>query len=159
MKSSETTQKIAAALVKVHKEIETIPFDAKNPFFKSKYTSLTAIMETIRPMLAKHGLFVLQGAGFHHTDSEGAITAITVDTSLIHESGEFYTIGVVVPLARGKDGVTPQAAGAAITYAKRYGVSAVLALVTDEDDDGNMASGRSHGEASARRPVRKAVHR
>lgn len=155
MKTSASIVNLAAALVAVQEELKTIPFDAKNPFFKSKYTTLTAIMETVRPILAKHGLAVVQGAGFHHANDVGEIVAITIDTTLLHESGEYITIGTVMPITRGKEGYTPQGAGAAISYGKRYGVSAILALVTDEDDDGNAASGRS-STREERRPARTA---
>lgn len=143
MHHSESLANLAPALARVQQRVKTIPFDAKNPFFKSKYASLPAILEIVRPLLAEEGLSLVQGAGFHHVDSEGNIVGITVDTSLIHESGEFVTIGAVMPLAKDKNGeVNPQGAGAATTYGRRYGVSLILSLATDEDDDGNAASGR-----------------
>jgi hypothetical protein len=50
---------------------------------------------------------------------------------------------MVIPLAK----PSPQEYGSALTYARRYAVSAIIGIVADEDDDGNRAQGH---EASGR---------
>ena len=60
MTMSETIGAIAPALVKAQAEIKPITKDSTNPAFRSKYTSLDAIMEVVRPVLAKNGLIVVQ---------------------------------------------------------------------------------------------------
>lgn len=155
MKHSESIAKLAAALVAAQAELRAVGMDAVNPHFKAKYASLDNIIETIRPTLARHKLAVVQGATLPESNSEGKVTGFTVETMLVHESGEWLTSGVVMPIAK----ADPQGAGAAITYGRRYGLSAILSLATDEDDDGNAASkqrsgavgGRTSGSANADR--------
>jgi hypothetical protein len=139
MKVSETgIANLAAALAKAQGEIKSIAKDRTNPHFKNRYATLDAILETVRPTLAKHGLALVQGATAPSYDEAGRVTAIVVETMLVHASGEHLTNGCVIPIAK----LDPQAAGGAMTYGRRYGVSALLALATDEDDDGNVASPR-----------------
>lgn len=135
MKTSSTLAALAPALAKVNAELRTIVKDSTNPHFKNSYASLDTILETVRPILTKHGLSLLQGASTPHTDESGRIAAFSVETMLLHTSGEFISNSAVMPLAK----ADPQGAGGAMTYGRRYGVSALLALATDEDDDGNSA--------------------
>jgi hypothetical protein len=88
------------------------------------------IVETIRPILAEHDLAIMQGA----SSDDGKV--LTVETMLVHKSGEWMASDVVVPMAK----IDPQGAGGALTYGRRYGLSALLNIVSDEDDDGNQAS-------------------
>jgi hypothetical protein len=128
MTTSESTKEISAALVGFHKEVGKIAKDAKNPFFKSKYASLSGILDTISEPLVNNGLSVVQ-----FPEGENGLT-----TRLTHTSGEWmestYTMKPV------KD--TPQDRGSAITYQRRYAIGAILSLNIDEDDDANKASGR-----------------
>ena len=133
MKHSESMAKLATALVQAQADLKSITKDGTNPHFKSKYVTLDAIIDTVRPVLASHGLTLVQG-GFPDMDVRPEIFG--VETILLHDSGEWISTTVEVPLGK-KD---PQGAGAAITYGRRYGISSLLVLATDEDDDGNSAS-------------------
>jgi hypothetical protein len=93
-------------------------------------------MDEVRPILAKHGLTVIQGMTVPHTDDNGAVRSFVLETMLLHKSGEFLTNAAVMPVSKND----AQGVGSAITYGRRYGVSALLALATDEDDDGNAGS-------------------
>lgn len=135
MKHSDSLASLAPALVKATAQLRAVPKDSVNPHFKSKFASLDAIMGEVRPVLAQHGLTVLQGAGTPHTDEAGRLTAVAVETMLLHTSGEWMSSSVVMPLGK----VDPQGAGAAVSYGRRYGIAALLAIVADEDDDGNSA--------------------
>ena len=121
--------KLATALVGLQADLKPVEKSAANPFFKSKYAPLPAVMEAVQPLLAKHKLAVSQFVT--HLDGQSALRTI-----LLHESGQL--IEDVQPLLLAKQ--DPQGQGSAITYARRYGVMAVLGLVADEDDDGNAAS-------------------
>lgn len=145
MKQSETIAKLSAALVSAHRSIQPIAKDSVNPHFKSKFASLDAIMTDVRPILAENGLAIIQGATTPHTTENGIVTAFTVETQLVHASGEWVLSSVVMPIIK----ADPQGAGAAITYGRRYGISALLGLSTDDDDDGNSASQRSEGNGRA----------
>ena len=87
MTMSETIGAIAPALVKAQAEIRPIVKDSTNPAFRSKYTSLDAIMEVVRPVMAKHGLFVVQSV-LDTIDGEHS-TSIMVESRVIHASGEW----------------------------------------------------------------------
>jgi hypothetical protein len=106
--------------------VESIKKDAKNPFFKSSYASLSNILDAIKEPLIESGLSILQ----FPTGDYG------LTTILLHESGEYlkseYTMRPV------KD--EPQGRGSAITYARRYALASILCLNIDEDDDGNTAT-------------------
>lgn len=58
--SSSSITSIAPALLKVQQAMKPITKDAENPFLKNKYTSLSAVLETIRPVLTENGLVLVQ---------------------------------------------------------------------------------------------------
>lgn len=120
---------LAAALVAAQGEFAAIPKTADNPFFKSKYAPLEAVVEVTQPILAKHGLAVAQ----FPTVLDGELALRTV---LMHSSGQSMSDTMWLCAAK-RD---PQGQGAAITYARRFAYMAVLGLVADADDDGNQAT-------------------
>ncbi len=136
MTSSETTATLCAALVAAQGGLRPIAKDGKNPAFRSRYATLDGIMETVRPALAAHGLAVVQGVVHPETGEGGRLVGITVETRLVHTSGEWLASVVPVPVAKGD----AHGLGSALSYGRRYGLSALLALSTDEDDDGNAAA-------------------
>lgn len=136
MITSPSVKLIAAALVKVHAALKAITKDRANSHFGNRYATLDAIMDEIRPLLAAESLFIVQGGYDGCLVQLGSVFAVAVTTHLFHESGEFIGQSVTIPLAK----VDPQGAMAAYTYARRAGVSAILGLSTEDDDDGNKAS-------------------
>ena len=128
--------KMAEALVAALAELENPPRDAKATVptksggqFSYTYASLPAIIDHVRPTLAKHGLAVTQEA---LTDGD----FVGVRTTIHHTSGAVWVNGpLVLPM-----GGTAQNAGSAITYARRYALCAALGIASDEDDDGAAAS-------------------
>lgn len=131
MLHSETIASLAAALTKAQGEMPAVPKNSTNPHFKSKFASLDGIIERTKPVLAKHGLAIVQGAS-----GEAAPGTVGVEMMLLHASGEWLMSQVTVPLAKND----PQGVGSAITYGRRYLVAAMLSLASDEDDDGNSSS-------------------
>ena len=146
MKHSESIASLAAALVKASGEMKPIVKDRTNPHFKNKYATLDAITEAVRPVLARHGLTVVQGAVAPDSD-QGHLTGFAVETMVIHASGEWMSNAVFMPI----DKASAQASGSAISYGRRYGLSALLGLTTDEDDDGEMAVNHAPRAAIANR--------
>jgi len=126
MNKSESITELAKALVKFHSVMGKVSKDAKNPFFKNKYASLSNIIEAVTKPLNDNGLSVLQLP---------CIEGLT--TTLLHESGEWISSTSSTPV---KDATDPQKLGSAITYARRYALGAVLSLNIDEDDDGQKAA-------------------
>lgn len=120
---------LASALVKAQAEMTGAKKDSANPFFKSKYADLSAVMEAIRPALSAHGLGFVQVC--HDADNQAI-----VETVIIHESGETYSCGKTsVPVSKGD----AQGYGSAITYARRYSLQTAFG-VPSVDDDGNGAA-------------------
>ena len=130
--SSEQIDELAKALVKAQGEFESVDKTADNPFFKSTYAPLPAVVKAATPILAKHGLAVIQTLGY-------VLDEDTLTTRLIHESGQWVEDMMRLHLTK-KDS---QGLGSATTYARRYSYMAILGLVADEDDDGNKASPRA----------------
>lgn len=132
MKKSESITKINKALVEFHKQVKQPMKDANNPFFKSKYVPLENVVEAIDEVAPSLGLSFTQWAS---NDVNGRVG---VSTMLLHESGEYIEYDPVYMKA---DKETAQGAGALISYLKRYSLSAVFGITSDQDDDGNYASG------------------
>lgn len=146
------------SLVVAHQHITPVTKDRTNTYYSNKYATLDNILETIRPILFGHGLMIVQGG------VDAPKGSIAVETLLAHISGEWISSVYTVPLTPiGKKGEvtepTAQAAGSAITYARRYGVSSMLALATEDDDDGNDASktGPYAPEATQSQPTPKSA--
>ena len=116
----------AEALVAAIGELANVPKTASNPYFKSKYAPLDAIVEATRPVLLKHGLAITQSPLF----MEGMAG---VETTIIHKGGHSTTTTLLLPL---KD-QSPQGVGGAITYARRYALAAVCGIASEDDLDGN----------------------
>lgn len=128
-------KQIADALVKVQTELKPVHKESLNEAFKrpgntgSKYADLTTVWEATRGLLTKHGLCLVQTTDF---DEHGA----WLRTMLLHTSGE--SIEGRFPLRPTKPDM--QGMGSALTYARRYGLCAIVGIVADDDDDGNAAS-------------------
>lgn len=149
MKTSESTANVSAALVAAQGEMPAIHRDRENSHFRNRYATLDAIVDAVRPVLARHGLAVVSGVTAPHTSEAGTLLAVGVATRLVHTSGEWIESAVVLPIAKND----PQGAGSAVTYGRRYSLSALLSLATDDDDDGELAVGRDRPAASASAPV------
>lgn len=129
--------KVFAALLAAQREFPPIAKDATNPFHKSKYATLDAVLSAVLPVLHKHGLALTQSIATPDYNEAGQLTAFTITTTLIHaESGESISSTLPMPLAKSD----PQGAGGAVTYARRYSLQLALGVCAEEDDDGNHAS-------------------
>ena len=140
MTKSESIANLAAALCLAQAQFKIAIKGKLNPFFKSKYADLQTVRDAAHDGLAANGLSVVQLPS-------GTGDAVVLQTMLIHKSGEWICDeGVVmrpVPTKldqSGATGVTPQGVAAAITYARRAGLQAVLGVIADEDDDGEQIS-------------------
>ncbi len=133
-KQSDEIDLIAAAFVKCQAALEAAPKTAENPFFHSTYADLASVVSATRPILAAHNLSVVQC--FEPSESPG-ILAIT--TTLLHESGQWWSSLLTMPL----DKATPQGFGSAATYARRYAYSALIGVITEADGDAEAATSRN----------------
>lgn len=139
MNKSESIAELSKALANFHKEVKQPFKDKSNPFFKSKYVPLENVAEAIDTISPKFGLTYTQST---ITDDNGNVGVATI---LVHESGEF----IEHPPAMTKpEKNTPQGIGSALTYMRRYSLSAAFGITSDQDDDGNQASGHTTKPAS-----------
>lgn len=127
---SSELKDLFTALARAQAEMQTAGLSSENPYFKTRYADLAAIIKASRPSLTKHGLSIIQQiitADDGHT---------YLHTLLCHISGQWVESRVrIVPP---KNDV--QTLGSYITYLRRYSIMALCGIVTsDEDDDGNLA--------------------
>ena len=141
MEKSESIKNIAIAMNQAQSVMGGAHKGANNPFFKSKYADLGAVIEVVREPFFDNGLSYIQ---FPIEDNG----RIGVETILMHVSGEWISNSFTVQLSK----QDAQGAGSAITYCKRYGLQAV-AGIPSEDDDGNSASPQGNVNKSAQKPV------
>jgi hypothetical protein len=113
--------KLAAAL----SEIKPVAKEATNPHFRSRYADLNTILAEVKPVLHKHGLYILQPI------DGGEVFTRIVDS----ETGEVLAESSLPLSLQG----TPQQRGSEITYYRRYTLQSLLALEA-EDDDANAAT-------------------
>ena len=138
---SETLGAIAPALVAALSKLgdvargrkAVIPGSQGRSGYSYEYADLSDVLADARPVLAQHGIVVMQTAS-----TEGR--EVEVWTTFVHESGEWMTMRPF----RLPAGNTPQNAGSAITYARRYALMSALGVATT-DDDGQTAGHRDSG--------------
>lgn len=127
MQRSESIADLATALAQAQAEIENATKNAANPHFRSRYADLAEVLNTARPVLAKHGIAVVQSTSY-------ADKLVHVDTLLTHKSGQWLESHASAPI--GKDDV--QGVGSVTTYLRRYSLAAMVGIA-QEDDDGESA--------------------
>lgn len=132
MKKSESIAEIAKALAAFQEEVKQPEKNAANPFFKSNYVNLESVVKTINTYGPKNGLSFTQWPSTNEAGKPG------VSTLLLHVSGEWIEYD---PVYMKSDKDTAQGAGSVVSYLKRYALSAVYGITSDEDDDGNNATG------------------
>ena len=132
MNKSDDIKELALALSKTQALLKGALKDSNNPFFKSKYADLASVWEACREPLAANGLSVVQMPCNDTPDS------VALETILMHTSGQWISSVFSMPVSKHD----AQAVGSAITYARRYALAAVVGIAP-EDDDGNLASGKS----------------
>ena len=131
MQTSQSIENISKSIIALNAELSNPKNTADNPFFKNKYAPLNEILNEVRPLLSRHGLAVIQ-------NTMSIEDKIGIQTIIIHSSGENIASDILL-LKADKD--TAQGQGSAITYGRRYQLSAMLSIASEDDDDGNTASG------------------
>ncbi len=151
MNTSEKTAEISKALSAFQGEVGNpeksatakIPTKSGGEY-SYNYATLPEILKDVRPILAKHGLSVIQSPG-------GVNGIITLSTMIFHESGEWLSLDPIsMPFEGG-----PQVAGSAITYLRRYAICAALGIAGEDDDDGTAAESEKPSGPSTNTPVER----
>lgn len=152
---------LAAALAAAQGELEPATKNAQNPMLRNKYADLASCYEACRKVLPQKGLAVSQ---ICMPCDKGMVRVKTV---LMHTSGQWISSECTLEAVGNKGVNGAQAAGSAITYARRYGLSAIVGLVADEDDDGcnagpnqkeRVQQTRQQAKANNPDPMTKAQH-
>jgi len=126
MKTSEEMVEISKAMNAMQAELHTVSKDAKG--YNYKYANFASIWNALREPLTKNGLSIIQ-------DASSCPEGVSVVTRLQHVSGQWIEFGpLLVPMGK-KDA---HSTGSAISYARRYALSAAVGIVPD-DDDGALA--------------------
>ena len=128
----KTPQTATASLVAALAELDNVKANKVNPAFKgSRYISLDALLEAVKPVLLDHDLALIQTL----VSEDGKVG---VSTAFLHASGERFDFGKLMVKA---DGLTAQQIGGAITYIRRQSIQTACGISVDLDDDGAVASG------------------
>ena len=136
-RASESIGKIAGALAKAQAELQnpekaltaTIPSPCprgENRTFR--YASLASGLEIVRKCLSKHEIATVQA-----TMIDGDSGLIKLTTTLVHGSGEW--IASDWPVCPVTETAAPQRMGAALTYARRYALFALVGIAGEDDLD------------------------
>ena len=145
MNQTDNINELVAALSKAQSKMKPAVFNKVNPHFKNRYADFTACMDACRIPLSDHGLSIMQYC-------ETINDKLTLVTMLAHISGQWIKSNFpLIPKSMDSQGI-----GSAMTYAKRYSLSAMLGIVSDEeDDDGESSVGRGQQQATAPKPIKK----
>ena len=122
--TAETQKALFNALINFVAETKDIHADSVNPFHNSKYASLSAHLEVLKPLAAKHGLAIIQMP----TGTEGTVG---VSTLVIHKDGGYIKSDADIPAEKGISG---QQAGILYSYIRRYSLASIAGCATDDDD-------------------------
>ena len=132
---SDTTT-LAGQLAKAQAEMSNPTKNTTNGHFKTKYADLAACRDAVLPILAKHGVALVQNA---ETTEDGR--SVTLTTVLLHGAERMDCGTLRLPLSGSN---LSHALGSALTYMRRYSLCAVAGVAADDDDDGNRYDGKHH---------------
>ncbi len=133
---------IAEAFIKAKKAFGPALKDRINLAFKSKYADLGACLDAVDDAFLENEIALYQETFMDET-------GVTVETVLMHVSGEIIRCGKLHVPASKQD---PQGYGSALTYARRYSLMAACGIAP-EDDDGNAASAPKHPAKAPKEPI------
>jgi hypothetical protein len=140
---SPEIKELANALINVQRTLQPALKDRENTFAKSRYATLNSVMDSCREALLANGIWVTQYPVPADPGHLGLVTKLTHA-----ESGQWQSSLLVMPLPK----TDPQGYGSGLTYARRYALSAMLGMVTEDDDDAELAT---HGHPTPRQRATK----
>lgn len=141
MKTSESIAEVSKALttawgnIKNPKHNQKVEVKTKNGYtYTFNYTDLGGLIDEVRPHLKENGITIIQEP---YTEVGESGRLICIETMLLHSSGEWMKSNPLKMPALN----SIQDVGGQITYLKRYSLSAMLGVSSEEDNDSNLASG------------------
>ena len=151
MKTSENLDELITALVSFQAQVQTI--DKSSQGYGYRYAPLDKVIEGIREALADCGLSFVQ---FPATPPVEYYPAVALTTRLMHLTGQWMEDTMIIPIPSVGKANEAQTFGAALTYARRYALTSILGLATDEDVDANPQQEKPEATNGQRKPVAKA---
>lgn len=134
MKASDSIKAILPAMLNVQSQMKSLNKDRENPFANSKYVTLDNILDNLKPILTENNLILMQNP---IAVSEGDKVRIGVETRVYHKDGEYFDYGeFLLDFEKGSKMNLAQSAGSLTSYAKRYALTAIFSIDTNEDTDG-----------------------
>jgi hypothetical protein len=136
-RSSETIGAIATALAKAQGELtnpeKSLIATIRSPFPREgdrtfRYASLASGLDIVRKGLGQHEIATIQTTGIDQASGQ-----IHLTTLLAHASGEW--ISSVWPVCASNETAAPHRMGAALTYARRYALFALVGIAGEDDLD------------------------
>lgn len=138
---SESIDQLAGALAAAQAEMTFAKKDSTNPFLKTKYSDLASVWDAVRAPLSKNGLCVSQMP-----------TGDMLVTVLAHKSGQYIASTMPVKTGRNDARNDAQAYGSALTYARRYALSAIVGIAQDDDDGEEAGKNNSYPQPNKAKP-------
>jgi hypothetical protein len=143
LQAKDAEKQFASAFVALQSEMPPIQASKSVPDkygnIKYKFAPYESIMETLQPLLKKHG-FTL---AFSTNYNEGRVVQTC---TVMHVGGHSRTNQFMARIGSGPPGSSEaQGDGAASTYAKRFAVCNAFNIITEQDSDGKDDA-RSDGE-------------
>ena len=136
-RSSETIGAIAAALAKAQGELsnpeKSLIATIRSPFPREsdrtfRYASLASGLDIVRKALGQHEIATIQT-----TEIDQATGQVRLNTVLAHASGEW--ISSAWPVCPTSETANPHKMGAALSYARRYALFALVGIAGEDDLD------------------------
>lgn len=140
LRTSVEINELAAALSKAQRamrhpqknKVAKVPMKSGGAY-SYNYADLADVIDAVRGPFGDNGLSMIQVP----FGSDGYKVGIV--TRIMHSSGQWVEGTLFMPTADAK----AQTIGSAITYGRRYALSPMAGIASDDDDDGNAAQGQT----------------
>jgi len=138
---------LVKALIKVQAQMQPAKKKSYNPFHKSKYADLVEVRETYNKLLTDNGFATIQATRMAENGD------VCVITTLVHVSQQWWSgelcakpTKIVKNKESGeeKEVTDPQILGSIVSYLRRYGISSLIGVVSEGEDDDAEAATKPH---------------
>ena len=138
-RKSESIAALAKALVATQGQLKAVTRTSEG--YNYKFADLTACWNSVRQPMTDSGLALVQTTRLTERGEN------VLETTLIHTSGEWISGEMLITPIKND----PQSLGSSLSYARRYGMMAILGVSAD-DDDGAAASVPNKMKGATKKP-------
>lgn len=140
---------IATALSKAQSELNSASKDSSG--YGYNYSDLAAVINSSKPVLAKHGLAVVQLVG------RQAAGTVEITTILTHSSGQFFKSVATLPIINMKGCNEAQNAGASLSYLRRYAYQSIIGQPSEDNDASSNGLDKPKSSGSFKKETKPAA--